>query len=210
MRTLSRLMMVTAIMGAGLTLLAGVAAANRSLSLGPAGTARWSSEGSFTLEEPSGSYGIACSWTMNLTIERVIAKRVGTHFGSVTEGRTTACRDTFFGTAASAIYLVEPGRPWDIVYNSFLGTLPRISGILLRMDFRSLTTNAIGRCLWETGAAREMALLWEADSATGAVSRGFFLDEDIRLLIRLTGTCPATAGSSARFRITPTQTVRLL
>ncbi len=186
------------------------ASANRSLSLSPGGAMRVTSEGRLTFEEPSGSFGLECNVTLNGTLAREIAKRAGAHMGSITEGRTAECRDTFFGINGSIIYLVEPRNPWDITYNLFLGTLPRINGVLVRMEYRMLLTTAIGSCLWGTGASREAPLLFAVTPETGALSRASFLREAIRLLTRLSGTCPSTGGFAGAFRVTPTQTVRLL
>jgi hypothetical protein len=209
-RKLKHLMIMALAATASLALLSASAAANRSLSASPAGTITGTSEGKITFEEPSGSFGIACSLTLNGTLERIAAKRIGAHVASVTEGRTSECRDTFFGIAGSAIALVEPRSPFDFVYQSFLGTLPRINGISVRADSRFLLRTAIGECLYSTTASREVTLLIEAAPETGAATRGHYERETTRLFTRLTGTCPASGVLAGRFRLTPTQTVRLL
>ncbi len=209
MLKISRICTVIVAVIAGLALIAGAASANRSLSLSPAGTVRSTSEGKVTFEEPSGSFGLACNLTLTGTTERIAPKRAGTHVGSITEGRTNECRDTFFGTAGEAVLLFERG-PFEIVYSSFLGTLPAINGILFRADARFLLTTSIGRCLYETTAAREAAFLFEATPATGVVTRGHFLSTPVRRLIRLSGFCPETGNLAGKFTVTPTQTVRLL
>ncbi len=210
MRKLKHLAIMALAATACLALLSASAAANRSLSASPAGAIRATSEGKITFEEPAGSFGIACNVSLNGTLERVAAKRVGTHIGSITEGRTNECRDTFFGVAGMVTVLVEPGRPFEVVYASFLGTLPRINGILVRSDSRFLLTSAIGSCLYATGASREAVLLIEATSETGAVTRGHYVPERTSLLTRLNGTCPATGVTSGRLSLSPSQTVRLL
>ncbi len=210
MRTLTRLVVMALAITASLALLTGAASANRSLSLSPAGTVRAVSEGKVTFEEPSGSFGLACNLTLNGTTARSVAKRAGEHIGSITEGRTNECRDTFFGIAGSATLLVEPRAPFDQVYTAFLGTLPEINGILFRSDARFLLVTAIGSCLYATSAAREAPALFEAARGTGAITRGHFLRDSTRLLTRLSGTCPATGSLAGRFTVSPTQTVRLL
>ncbi len=209
-RKLKHLMIMALAATASLALLSASAAANRSLSASPAGTITGTSTGQITFEEPAGSFGIACNLTLNGTLARTTAKRAGSHVASLTEGRTSNCRDTFFGIAGRAIVLVESSRPFDVVYSSFLGTLPRISGILVRAEMRFLLTTAIGGCLFETGAAREAVILIEAVAETGSATRGRFVREVARLLTRLSGTCPATGNLAGRFTLSPTQTVRLL
>jgi hypothetical protein len=210
MRKLKRLTIMALAVTASLALLSAAAAANRSLSANPGGTIRATSSGQITFEEPGGSFGLACTTTMNGTLERVAAKRAGVHIGSITEGRAVECRDTFFGISGEATILAEPRSPLDVVYSSFLGTLPRISGILVRADNRFLLTAAIGRCLFETTASREVTLLIEAASETGSVTRAHYVPETTRLLTRLSGTCPASGGLAGRITLSPTQTVRLL
>ncbi len=210
MRTLTRLVVMALAITASLALLTGAASANRSLSLSPAGRVAATSEGKVTFEEPRGSFGLACNLILNGTTERVSVKRAGTHIGSITEGNTNECRDTFFGIAGSATLLVEPRAPFDQVYTAFLGTLPRINGILFNSDARFLLVTAIGSCLYATGAAREAPALFEADAA-GAISRGSFVRGEVtRLLTRLSGTCPGTGSLAGRFTVSPRQTVRLL
>ncbi len=211
MRILARLTIATAVLATSLALLAASASANRSLSASPGGAIRATSEGKLTFDEPGEGFGLACNLTFNGTLERVVAKRAGAHVASLTEGRTNECRDTVFASSGSAVVLVEARSPFDVVYSSFLGTLPRISGIVVRADMRFLLTTAIGSCLFSTEArARETTTVIDSVAETGSVTRGHFVTERSRLLTRLSGTCPAAGALAGSFSLTPTQTVRLL
>ena len=209
MRTILRLLVAALAVTSGLGLLAGAAQANRSLSVGVTRGITETSRGAVTFEEPSGSFGLACTMTLNGTLERAFAKRAGTHVGSLTEGRTSECRDTFFGSAGAAVWLMGPLEIANVVYNSFLGTLPRINGLLYRSDARVLLRSIIGECLYETAGNREFSFLYEIEANGGVVGKRI-LREAIRLLRRLSGTCPASIFAAGQFNVPAGIVVRLL
>ncbi len=209
MRLSMRLFLVALTAAAGLALLAGVGSANRSFGISPSESIRLLNSGLITFEEPSAVFGLACNVTFNAHIATIAAKSIGNNIGRITEGRTSSCRDTFFGIFGSATLLVSLFSPFNLSYTSFLGVLPRINGILVRADMRMLLTTGIGSCLYETTAFREAALLFEV-SETGRITRLRFLRESIRLLTRLSGTCPASGSLSGAMTVSPTQTISLL
>jgi hypothetical protein len=129
-------------------LCAGAAGASASRSFTTTGGARRGvREIDRTLNLKLGAITIVCESTMVKDIHSLIPKVVGALFGFVTDLRFANCRETL-GGAASARGLIE--TPWHIRYQSFTGTLPMITGVLVRIvDAKILIT--LGRvtfCLY--------------------------------------------------------------
>lgn len=202
-----RLVVAALVAATALAVVTTSASANRSLSVSPGGATRETSEGMVTFEEP-GILGVACNLTLNSTTPRSIAKRAGTHMGSITEGRASECRDTIFGTAATAIVLVEVRRPFTIVYNSFLGTLPNITGILGLQVFAIRLSSLPGDCLFATNTG--VGILW-AVGAGGVVRRKrYLINLTIPLSMTISGSCPGDAEMQGTMSLSPGQTIRLI
>ncbi|MGB2711708.1 MAG: hypothetical protein WBC33_09335 [Conexibacter sp.] len=125
--------------------------------------------------------------------------------GQIDTGTAGECRAEG-GAAATVVFLMERRAPADMRYNSFLGTLPRISGLLiLFLTFRfSISTNII-RCLFQ-GDLGVLALF--PPSVEGG---GTQYTRVSPLLTRLRSTdCMGDATVSGTFRLTPAQSLLLV
>jgi hypothetical protein len=113
---------------------AGTAAASRSLSVAP--EVRLTLHGRLVYESNIGEpvEEITCNVTVTKTLVRAIAKIAGTVMGRVTSIRIAPETCVVGGNAdvfrRLTFLRVEAAELWQILYNSFLGSLPRITGIL--------------------------------------------------------------------------------
>jgi hypothetical protein len=103
-------------------------------------------------------------------------------------------------------------RLWKLIYDSFQGTLPRITGInfhIQRVQFRLLLLGPFGEtveCLYEGDAFGLITV-----NAEGTITRAETRRELTRLpQIESTGLCPERGTFEARFTVRPTLTIRLL
>jgi hypothetical protein len=131
-----------------LSIAAGSAVALRSIS---ANSTSLIVQGNQTFAGSNG-VNIICPLTLTSTTNRAIAKRAGAILDNVTRvdpvgnGRRP-CRTNVLIAAEIVAVL---GLPWTVVYNSILGTLPRISGALVTVQrFKLLIEVAGQRCLYE-------------------------------------------------------------
>jgi hypothetical protein len=197
-----------------LALLAGSASANRSIEVEGLESGRsisLTSEGAVTFLEEAGGTD-RCNVTLTGTIGRLIAKTTRLpegQIGSITGGRTRECVGPFGEAHAENIVLAEPRvvglrGPIPLRYNSFLGTLPRINGILivaLRPGF--LIRPAGLECLYrvaELGALIE----FELNGALPRSGRGRFLTNVANLVAELSNAfCPRSGELRFNFNIRP-------
>lgn len=206
-RSRSKLTRITCGMIFALAVLAPAASASRGLSISPEGAFRTTSQGALTFQEPLG-LAVICNVTLSGTIVASISKTRGTQIGSITEGRTANCVDSS-GGAARMIILCEMRTPCLMYYQAFLGTLPNISGILIRKELRGLITMQGSSCLYETVAGSpELGLLFSITS--GTVGRGTWLEGNVRLKITLAGICPSSVMIRGSSNVSPTLTIRLV
>lgn len=211
MLRISRLVLTLSTTIVVLAFLTSAASALRSLSVSPGGTMEATSEGLVTFED--GEFfrllRIQCALTLNGTLATSAAKRTGEHIGETTSGRTgteaRTCRESLGGVPSIIILF-----PIELTYNSILGTLPAITGILFKARSKFLIESAGGefRCLYE-GLTGLLAAL-----VGGRISRIRFLGEPINLLIDLnrgTGNaCPGRGGLRGSMNVNSAQTVTLV
>jgi hypothetical protein len=137
---------VTALLVAGLLCAAApVATASRSLSVS-GGARRGMRETERGMRLVLGGIEIICDSTMVKDVHSLIPKTVGALFGFVTDLRFANCRESVLGGAA----VVRPLElPWHIQYQSFTGTLPRITFVLVKIvNARILIEARPLRCLY--------------------------------------------------------------
>jgi hypothetical protein len=75
----------------------------------------------------SSAANVSCPVTLGISLHRTLAKVERTLAGLVNGVTVGGCTDSV-GTAASARALTET-LPWHLVYRTFLGTLPNITGV---------------------------------------------------------------------------------
>jgi len=85
---------------------------------------------------------IKCPVTFEGTILSAITKTINAQAGAVTREVDGTCEGGF-------ISLLEETLPWPLLYESFRGTLPNITNILLKLEGFSFTWGPFGfRCLY--------------------------------------------------------------
>lgn len=192
MRKASRAAAIVLAVASALASGAGVAGALRSIELSRAGTLK-------TDRSPvtfSGSgLQVTCQLVLEGTVNRAIAKSVGSAAGSITLG--TAERCTNFGNAATATILAEARTPWQMGYQTFLGTLPNVIGVAFRLtNVRVLIATLGTGCLFRGG----VLILGNGEQMTSLT----FLSEALELLVTLlTGLimCPAEMSITGSMRL---------
>lgn len=119
----NRARLLRAALGTALALALGAASANaaRSFSI--------TSNSSLTYIAPRfrldfGVTELTCDVTLTASLHAAAAKARGTLIGFVNGGKAANCSNDF-------TLLVEHRRPWHLAINSFRGTLPRISEVLM-------------------------------------------------------------------------------
>jgi hypothetical protein len=197
-----------------LTTTATSASALRSLSLNPAGAIRTTAVAlSFTSPEEAG-VTITTNVTLTGTLERAIQKREGGVVGTITRCETT--RETITGAPERTTVSVECVRlvPFRILYKTFLGTLPSITGILtlIRWGYLIATKNngiPINECLYEAN----LGLLGALAAATLERLTILAADQAItlfRTLEQLIRACSRNQRFAGSFTLSPTQRVTLV
>jgi hypothetical protein len=188
MRNLKRAATLFSVLVVALTLFSAVATALRSVQIreGEGRAIRLTArEVKFTSPELFGN--TRCDLTLEGTSRERIAKRVGAVAGTITRAPTANCRESVFGGGIEARVLV----PITVAYNSILGTLPNITGVLLtgRGGFLLRIPNVGIECLYEGTIG---ILVSVTRGVTGAIR---FLEEPIPKLIALEGgRCTATGN----------------
>jgi hypothetical protein len=141
MRTLSRAALLALAATSLLALMAGSAAALRALEVAPGGAIR--AEGPVRVNEALRVANIECELTLSGFLNRSIPKMTGAPVGQLTRVEFRLCIETFRRIPWIVTALVEPRTPALIQYNTFLGTLPEITGILVVIpNFGIRVTNA--------------------------------------------------------------------
>jgi hypothetical protein len=174
MHTRSKLLL--AALTAALALTLGVSTANASRSFSSINNTLLTYVSPALTFQGSGGNRHICAVTLTASLHSIARKSIGELVGFVNGGRAERCRNNL-GSRAAAIPLVSHARPWHITYNSFRGTLPRITEILVTINdarfLLELETIFFGiqRCLYEGD------ILTETTGTTGAA------EYTIRLLI---------------------------
>jgi hypothetical protein len=195
-----------------LALLAGSASANRSIEVEGLERGRGvtiTSEGQFTFTAEGGAT-VRCNVTLSGTLGRLIAKTTRLpegQIGTLTGGSTERCIGPNGEAAEESIVLAEPRAnglrvPIPLRYNSFLGTLPRINGILivaLRPGFTIFPFRLT--CLY---TVTELGALIRFTGELPRSERGSFLRNVANLVAELSNAlCPRTGELAGNFNIRP-------
>jgi hypothetical protein len=164
--------------------------------------------------------GIRCDLTLTKTLVRRVPKTAEAAFGRVTDVRVNGCVGTAgLGEIEVVVLGIEAGNTglWKLFYQSFLGTLPRISGVRIRLikaqiRFRFRAGLFDFNCLYENPEAQRVEML-ERVEARGAVGNLTFLREarivSQKIIAGETGNCPEALELLAE-EMVPQQRVRLL
>ena len=212
MMRLTRAILLASIALFSLALLASSASANRSIEIEGLERGRaisLTSEGALTFTEGGGATE-RCNVTLSGTIGRLIAKNTRLpegQIGSITSGRSANCIGPAGERTREVIILAEPRvnvlrRPFPLRYNSFLGTLPRINGLLFVILTLGYTFFPFGlSCLYQW---RELKTLISFTGELPRSERGRFL-ENVGTLVRelSEAICPTSEEFVANWNITP-------
>jgi hypothetical protein len=127
MRTLRHAAVLVLVAAAAVAVFAGAAAALRSLGIQP--NTEVVASGPVEITESGGILIIRCEMFLTERYASAVAKRPGAILGTMRRIEFTLCRDNIGGrwTVTST---VEPRTPSSVTFNSYLGTLPNITGVL--------------------------------------------------------------------------------
>jgi hypothetical protein len=206
MRKGSRLLLLALVASFALSLGAGTSTASRSLQAEPAGAARMTTR-ALTFAEPEG-LNIISEVTMTGSLHReAIAKTRGTLVGFVTRVDTANCR-TSLGGFATCRSEARLNLPWHIRFETFRGTLPNITGILVRLTgfFLIEITEPFGG---------RRACLYRGDiggDTNNPITTLTVQTPNTSTLFRdlLGNGCPPSGELIGTFTVSPTQRLRLL
>lgn len=207
MRSYSRLVAIACAALMSVVLFAGSASANRSLSIAPGGAISAVSSGRVTLLGSSGINVIA-DLTLNGSVVRTVAKTRGTRVGSVTEGRGANGTESLFGSRVTVTVRASPAAPFNLTYETFLGTLPNITGVEVRTEEGAfeIRSELIGNCIYLRG--RVPFLLTFPARAEG--NAGSFGPNRVTKTAESGSFCPTTGELLGRFVLSPAQRLTLL
>jgi hypothetical protein len=218
---------------------AGSASANRSIEVRGGPQVQAHARLRFLGTEGAASTEILCDITLLRTITSRIPKIPGTLFGKVTgilinRGGTTRCPACGHGSFIREVHDIVPlecthseagdgilrwncsrARPelWKLIYLSFQGTLPRITGINFRIrgiKFNLVLLEPFGgtlECLYE-GEGHGLIVV----NADSTITRARAVRE-LTSLRRVSGRgfgCPAAGTFEGEFRVLPTLTIVLV
>ena len=203
-----RLLLAAALTLVSLAAATGTAGASFGLRIEPGGPIE--ARGRVTFRGGAGTE-IWCNVTLTGDFNRLVTKTVGAAFGTFTNYTTRECAgNEFIIGVAERRFLT----PIPIQYNSFLGTLPNITGVLVRLaPLRFKITEreggrTVAECLYEGVVGALMPI------AGGEIERMSFLEAD---RIRLRGersigieNCEAEGRLIGTLTISPRQRVTLL
>jgi len=154
----------------------------------------------------AGTINVICDVTLNVTLLRLIVKRLGEHAGLITTGRADRCSDSFGGRPT---VVVLPDM--EITYSSITGTLPNgiTGGTLLVTGGFEITLNILGsvrECLYfgRIGARAEENPIRRLGVETTRHGR-IPLFADLRR-----NNCPTSGDLRGEFRPRTAITLRLL
>ena len=221
MRIATKISRVTLAIASILALAAGSAAALRSLSIrGETGVAAGSSQLVFS-EGGGGGVLLSCPVTLLRTISSSFPKTRGILIGAVTGILIGVCRESFGGATSLRplnvretielgggrfLYtLRNEGSLWRLFFDSFTGTLPRITGVRGWLEAEFLITVLETSCLYRGRAFENLVVAPE----TGVTREGS--SETVTTLPLCSGgiLCPSTGRLTGTFTY-PSHTITLL
>jgi hypothetical protein len=190
-----------------LSIAAGSAVALRSLS---ASSTTLAAQGNVTFIGSNG-VNVICPLTLTGTVNRATAKRAGTILGSITrvDPVGTGRRPCRTNVLVAAEIVVALNLPWNVLYNSILGTLPRITGSLITVQRVQFLLEIAGqRCLLESNLPFLVAV--EAGGALTIATPLRNAETLVRGLELTTAECPASGELSGELRVTTSPRVTLV
>ncbi|HYV16593.1 MAG TPA: hypothetical protein VE972_11285 [Conexibacter sp.] len=201
---LARALLGTCVAVATLAVFTDSAAALRKLTVfAPLSSVGVGSNVSF--EEESAFLRTVCSGvTLTYRFATFWEKFPGSSAGTMTEGATTGCR-AFGFVGATVTFEVTRERPFRLGYQSILGTLPTITGILTLAEGVRFTIVAGGRtCRYEGRLGFLLPV------TRGTFEGGSFLaTPKSRILAGSTRECPAEGSFRGSLRFETASEVRL-
>jgi hypothetical protein len=210
-----KLLLTALTMALVLALGAGSAMASRSLSI--TGTQTTTLTGRLLFSE---QVEIRCDVTLDKRFNRAIPKTEGAQLGNVTRFAARECR-TPAGYTLTSIRFPGVGseRQWILLYKTFLGTLPNITGflyVITRMQILVEATNMLGmlaRCLYENPRETTIPMLATLGGAQ-EITRLDFVNVaallEFPLLRALPGSEMCQRGARIELSLTPTQSTTVL
>jgi hypothetical protein len=196
-----------------LSLTTSIAAALRSFSLSAAGEFRAVGRAlTFEAEELRFQYNV----TFTGTLARSIPKTRGAHVGSITRGVVEGCRVIEPSTSTCSATAAPLGElSWNINYESFLGTLPNVTGILLLIEGEDLliAEAVMGRNRRECLYRGTIGLLARVGARGEVGGFSFVAGRNLLTLFRdlnLSGLCSLVKSDRGELSFSPTQTLRLI
>ena len=171
MNIIKRLALTACAASALLAFAVGTAPANRALGIRPGGPIF--AEGPVRLNESLGVANIECELHLEGVLRGVVQKVPSLPIGEagmLTRDEFRECETLRRPVVVEG--LVEPGTPAPIVYNSFLGVLPAITGVLMiALNVGVQVTIGESRCLYRGNVP---FLLWKSPGE-GLFNRKTFL-----------------------------------
>jgi hypothetical protein len=210
MAKFTRLLIGACVAVVALAMFTGPALALRSLQISNPG-AQEGTGSRVSFEEGAGFLRTVCEGlTLTGTVNERVAKERGAAVGTITEGRTTGCRA--FGLVGATVTVeATAAAPFRIGYNSILGTLPTIRGILTLTEGVKFTIIAGGRtCRYEGRSAGLIEVLREAGGALVFDISTFLAEPKERVQAGSTSSCPAEGSLRGSIRLERRRTVTLV
>lgn len=179
-----------------LAFVTGTAAASRAIGI-PGGAITATSSGKIRFA--TAAIGLECDIQMRGTLEARIPKEIVPPFGRITDGSATNC-----SLGATATLLFPDSPAWSMYYDSFLGTLPDITGVLFILENVQALVRIplLGSCLY----FGDFSALMRSDGRTVTL-----LPSGLLALETLSGMCPSPVTVTGAFDFSPAQApMRLL
>ena len=205
-----KIILAGAIASIVLALAIGTATASRSLGLEPSNALVRFTSSEFQLQ--SMIIEMSCPLTIDVQFSTSITKAPRTVAGRVLGVRTAneRCRNSL-GTRSS--YTLLRAEEWTFFYEGFLGTLPTISGVRLRLERVQLLKRIDGTLGGNTGCLVTGSVMFLAPVERGAISSIVATREsgtEVNLATTLEGICDSRDVLGGTFRADRSVRVALL
>jgi hypothetical protein len=220
MAIITRLTLVALAALSAFALFAGSASASRALSITPArGLITLTNSGSWTFTD-SARWEAICPRVrleIQLATEQISKSAAGRLpeglIGWITEATSMECKENVLGAEADLVILVRKANreTWfPLLYNSFLGTLPSVSGLLFTaLNYGwSWRTPLFGQCLyaWNVGHLIAFNARLQSERSRWLARE----NEAARLITGNPEVCPRSVLMQGSSTIAPTLTIRLI
>jgi hypothetical protein len=175
-----------------------------SLGLEPGGAIRAVSVGRVTFT--GSGLSVECNASLNGEVAGGVSKSGARSTEGLTgileEGRFAECRESF--GAAEVRSLLTPSARSELIYSSFLGTLPSITGVLLTAQELTMQIRGLITCLYRGEVGLLVTFPAEAEG-----NRARILEASRIPLVSGSETCPREGSIRGTLRITPSQRITL-